>query len=723
MGARVFPKRREHGGRRMSAIERLIRPRSVAVVGASTDASKLPGRPVGYLQKHGFSGAIYPVNPRVTQIGALACYPDVLSLPETPDVGLVLLGQEGAEQAVGDLAARGAAAAIVLASGYGETGEEGAQREQALRKAAGRMRLLGPNTIGLINLNDGVVLSASGALEIDDLPTGRISVVSQSGGILGSLLSRAADRGIGFAKLIATGNEADLDSSDFIEYLLDDESSSVVAIYMEGLRRPETFRRLALRAAALGKPIVVFKVGRSQSGARAASSHTGALAGADRVYEALFRQFGVIRATTFSDLLDIPAALVSGRRASGRRVAILTSTGGAGTLIADGCGLAGFDLPAPDAATAARLAEWHGVDQAAAHRNPIDVTLAGLRPELFRSAIRALLGSPSYDAVIVIVGSSALARPTIVVDAVVACHAGSDKPLLTYVSPHAPHLVRLLNRQGVPAFATPESVASVLEALQLRSVTPTQSDLMDLGGRRPASGELATGAMDEAESKALFARFGIPVVREEAAANSVDAEAAARRLGPRVVLKIRSRRIVHKSDLGGVKIGVTADEVHECCQEMLARFRAAGAPEPEGFLVQELIKGGVEMILGVHRDPQLGPIVLLGMGGVAVDLFDDLAIRLLPIGRIDAEAMIGELRTGKLLFGFRGAKPCDVGALVDAILRMTAMAEVLADRLVEAEINPLVVLSEGQGVCAVDGLVVLREGPDVAPDGYGEGRT
>jgi len=692
----------------MSAIERLIRPRSVAIVGASADASRLAGRPIEYLHKYGFSGAIYPVNPRVKRIGSLACYPDVLALPEVPDVGLVLLGQEGAQQAVRDLAACGASAAIVLASGYGETGQEGARREEALKRAAGRMRLLGPNTIGLVNLNDGVVLSASGALEIDDLPTGRISVVSQSGGILGSLLSRAADRGIGLAKLIATGNEADLDSTDCIEYLLDDETSSVIAVYMEGLRQPEKFRKLALRAAALDKPIVVFKVGRSQLGARAAISHTGALAGVDRVYEALFRQFGVIRATTFSALLDIPAALVSGRRALGRRVAILTSTGGAGTLIADDCGLAGFELPAPDKATAAHLAKRHGVDQAAAHRNPIDVTLAGLRPELFCSAIRVLLASPSYDAVIVIVGSSALAGASPVVDAVVACQSGSDKPLLTYVSPHAPHLVRLLNRQRVPSFATPESLASVLEALQMRSLAPSQAHPTDAGMRRPAPTELSAGTMDEAESKALFARFGIAVVREEAAANGADAEAAARRLGPRVVVKIRSRRILHKSDLGGVKVGVAADEVYACCQEMLARLRAARAPEPEGFLVQELIEGGVEMILGVRRDPQLGPIILLGMGGLAVDLFNDLAIRLLPISRFDAEAMIGELRTSKLLSGFRGAKPCDVGALIDAILRMAAMGDALADRLLEAEINPLVVLPAGRGICAVDGLVILR---------------
>ena len=339
----------------MSAIGKLVRPSSVAVIGASADPAKMTGRPVGYLQKHGFAGAIWPVNPRASSIAGLPCFADVAALPAAPDVGIVLVGPDRAEQAVRDLAARGTAAAIVLASGYGEASPEGAARQLALRQAAGSMRLLGPNTIGLVNLTDGIMLSASGALEVEGLPPGRISLVSQSGGILGSLLSRAADRGIGFAKLVSTGNEADLDSADFIEHLLEDDATAVIAVYMEGLRRPEAFRRAALRAAALGKPIVVFKVGRSEFGGRAAASHTGAMAGADRMYDAFFRQLGVIRAETFADLLDIPGALACGRRAAGRRVAILTSTGGAGTLVADACGLAGFEVPPPDAATIARL--------------------------------------------------------------------------------------------------------------------------------------------------------------------------------------------------------------------------------------------------------------------------------------------------------------------------------------------------------------------------------
>jgi acyl-CoA synthetase (NDP forming) len=688
----------------MNAIARLLRPRSVAVVGASADPSKMTGRPVGYLRKHGFTGEIYPVNPRAAEIGGLRCYADIASLPEAPDAAIVLLGADRAEAAVRDLAARGTAAAIVLASGYGETSEEGARRQQALKEAAGNMRLLGPNTIGLVNLTDRITLSASGALEIGDLPAGRISVVSQSGGILGSLLSRAADRGIGFAKLASTGNEADLDSTDLIEHLVEDEATSVIAVYLEGLRRPQKFREVAQRAAAAGKPIVVFKVGRSESGARSASSHTGALAGADRVYDAMFRQCGVIRAESFADLLDIPAALASGRRAAGKRVAILTSTGGAGTLVADSLGLAGFDVPVPDAATAARIAALQEGDEAAAGRNPVDVTLAGLRPDLFRGAIDALQESPTYDATVVIVGSSALAQPSLVADAVVECQARSAKPILAYVSPHAPEVLRLLNRQGIPAFAAPESCASVLSALQERRAPVTAS--MPAGTDAGVAG-LAAGALNEAESKALFARFGVPVTREAVARDPAGTVAAAEGMGDKVVLKVLSRKILHKSDLGGVKVGLSSAELPAAAAAMLDGLKRAGAPEPEGFLVQEMVKGGVEMILGFHRDPQIGPVILLGMGGVAAELLQDTSLRLPPLSRSDAEGMIEELRTAPLLKGYRGAPPADVPALVDAILAFSRMAEAAGERLLEAEVNPLFVLREGDGVRAVDGLAVL----------------
>ncbi len=680
------------------SLQRLLRPRSVAVVGASADPSKLTGRPVTYLQRHGFTGAIYPVNPRVATIGDLPCFPDVASLPEAPDAAIVLLGPRGAGAAVAALAARGCGAAVVLAGGYGETGAEGAQRQAALRAAAGSMRLLGPNTIGLVNLTDHVTLSATGALELDGLPDGRVAVVSQSGGIMGSLLSRAAERGLGLSKLIATGNEVDIDLADCVELLVEDAATSVIALYMEGLRDPAKFRRAAARAASAGKPLVVFKVGRSEFGARSAVSHTGALAGADRMYDALFRQLGVIRATSFVDLLDIPAALVTGRRPAGRRVAVLTSTGGAGTLVADACGMAGLDVPLPDAATAARIAVLQPDDPDAAGRNPVDVTLAGLQPALFRTAIGALLDSPSFDAVVVIAGSSALADPSVVTGAVFECQAASSKPLLVYVSPHAPQLVATLNRGGVPAFSTPESCATVLAAMQPRAAAADPRPPV------PAAGlpDLPHGPLDEAQSKQLFARFGVPSVRELVVAPG--ARAGAHGFDGPVVVKLLSREVLHKSEVGGVRVGVAPGGVDEAIGAMAASLQAQGIA-PEGFLVQEMVRGGVEMILGFHRDPQLGPAVLLGLGGVTAELFEDVAIRLLPVGRGDAQAMVGELRAARLLAGYRGAPPLDVPALVDAVLAFAAMAEGLGERLLEAEINPLFVLPHG--VRAADGLVVL----------------
>ncbi|QSI31915.1 CoA-binding protein [Variovorax sp. RKNM96] len=694
-----------------NAIARLMKPRSVAVIGASADPTKTAGRPVAYLTKHGFGGAIYPVNPRADVIGGLKSYPDVQSLPEAPDVGIVLLGAERAHEAVRDLAARGTAAAIVLASGYTEVGAEGARRQQQLLEAAGSMRILGPNTIGLVNLTDRITLSATGALELEDFEAGSIGVVSQSGGILGALLSRAAARGIGLSKLISTSNEADLDMADFIDHLADDEATSVIALYMEGVRNPAKFKAAALKAARKGKPVVVFKVGRSESGAAAAVSHTGALAGADRMYDALFREVGVIRAETFSDLLDLPAALVTGRRLAGRRVAVLTSTGGAGTLVADSLGTAGFETPAPDEATAAALRALQSGDHAVLDRNPIDVTLAGLQPALLRGAITSLLASPTYDAVVVIVGSSGLAMPDLMASAIRDSLPGSDKPLIVFVSPHAPGIASLLNRRGVPAFMAPESCTSALAAM-----LETAQWKEPAARSAPAAvdfDDLPDGPLNEAEAKNLFARFGVPCVRERIVSNAEEATAAARELGAgKVVLKILSSKITHKSDVGGVAVGIAADRVGERLGRMADEVSERTGVRPGQFLVQEMVEGGVELILGCHRDP-LGSAVLLGMGGVTAELLKDTALRMVPPGglsRDEALSLVRELRTWPLLDGFRGRKLADVDALVSAIVAFSRMIDALGERLVEAEINPVFVLPKGEGVRAADGVAVLARG-------------
>ena len=693
----------------MDAIARLLKPRSVAIVGASADATKTSGRPVSYLVKHGFAGDIFPINPKVERIGELRCYPDVASLPAVPDVGIVLLGAEHAHVAVRALAARGAAAAIVLASGYTETGEAGARRQQQLIEAAGSMRLLGPNTIGLVNLTDHIVLSASGALEMDQFPVGAIGVVSQSGGILGSLLSRAAARGIGLSKLISTSNEADLEMADFIDRLADDEATRVIALYVETVRNPDKFRAATLKAARAGKPVVAFKIGRSQAGAQAAVSHTGALAGSDRMYDALFRQTGVIRAQTFDALLDIPAALATGRVLRGRRVAILTSTGGAGTLVSDSLGVAEFETPAPDAATATALRALQTGDHAALDRNPIDVTLAGLQPDLLRGAIRALLASPSYDALAIIVGSSGLAMPELMAGAIQDCLPLSDKPVIAYVSPHAPEVGAVLTKRGVPAFSIAESctvaLAGMLEASRWRA-----PGAMPLGAAPVSVDDLPAGSLDEAQAKQLFARFGVPCARDLVVTSPAEAEHAAREIGGPVVLKILSGEITHKSDVGGVAVNLAAEHVGERLTAMAAQVQARAGVRPQRFLVQPMVTGGTELILGMHRDP-LGTAILLGMGGVTAELFRDTVMRLLPqhggLSREDALEMARELKTWPLLDGYRGRPKADVESLAAAIVAFSQMVAQLGDRLIEAEINPLFVLPAGQGVSAADGVVVM----------------
>jgi acyl-CoA synthetase (NDP forming) len=727
----------------ISAIASLLKPRSIAVIGASADATKTSGRPVAYLQKHGYDGTIYPVNPRAEQVGGLPCYADIDALPAAPDVGLVLLAPDRAIEAVAALSRRGTPAAIVLASGFGETGEAGARRQQALKAAAGDMRLLGPNTIGLVNLTDRIMLCASGALEMESLQGGGIAVVSQSGGILGSLLSRAAAAGLGFSKLVSTGNEVDLDVADFIDDLADDEATQVIALYMEGLRNPDKFRRAALKAARAGKPVVVYKVGRSESGARSAASHTGALAGEDRVYDALFSQVGAVRAQTFADLLDIPAALATRRSLRGKRVAILTSTGGAGTLVADSLGMAGFETPPPGPDTAARLRELQQNDQIVLDRNPIDVTLAGLQPELLRNTIATLLASPDYDAVITVVGSSALAQPALAAGAIAESLGQSDKPVLAYVSPYAPAVLANINRGGAPAFTAPESFASVLSAMLARTAREDQDGERDAAGtaRAPApasavdaetaassaphlagatdedrktaaSGDAAlaplpAGSLNEAQARALFARYGVPSVRERAVADAAQGQREAGTFDGPVVVKVLSSHITHKTEAGGVAIGVAPEAVGDAIAAMRTRVRERTGIVPEGYLLQEMASG-VEMIVGVHRDPQLGPTLLLGLGGVTAELFQDTALRLLPVDRPTVRDMLRSLKAWPLLDGYRGRPKADVQALEDAVMNFAAMAQSLGDRLVEAEINPLFVLEEGRGVRAADGVAILK---------------
>ncbi len=696
----------------METLDKLLRPRSVAIVGASADTAKLTARPLAYLEKYGFTGEIYPVNPRYDAIGGHRCYPNIAALPQPPDAAIVLVGGAKVTDAVRQLAAIGTQAAIVLASGFGESGPEGRARQDELKRAAGTMRILGPNTIGLVNVSERIVLSASNALVTDEIVEGNIALVSQSGGILGSLLSRAQAAGVGFSKLIATGNECDLEVADFIDHLVDDAATKIIALYLEGLRKAKAFQAAVVRAHAAGKPVVAFKVGRSESGARSAVSHTGALAGSDAAYDALFRQFGVIRAERYSDLLDISLALSCGRTLKGRRLAIITSTGGSASLLADAAGMAGLETPPPDQVTAAKLKALK-IEGATLDRNPIDVTLAGVKSDTFRTILGLVAASPSYDAVAVVLGSSALREPETAGAPLRECAAASDKPVVGFVSPDAPYLLRTLNLAGVPTFAAPESCVAALAALR-RAGETTRIDCADRFSGPTATGDmnlsLRPGALNEADSKRLFARFGIPVTREIVAKTPAKAEAIAKTFAGNVVIKALSCKVLHKSEAGGVAVNVAPENAARVCAQIAERFVKATQHKPEGFLVQELVTGGVELILGFHHDVQLGPVILLGTGGIAAELYHDTSLRLVPVSRRDALEMINELKTSALLNGFRGRPIADSDALANAIFAFSNMVEAIGGELQEAEINPLFVLPRGKGVVAADGVVIVKAG-------------
>ena len=693
----------------MDAISRLMQPRSVAVIGASADPRKTTGRPITYLMKHGYAGKVYPVNPKAERIGDLLCYASIADLPEAPDVAIVLLGAARAHEAVRELAERGTAAAIVLASGFGETGEVGASRQAALMQATGQMRILGPNTIGLVNLTDRIILSASAALEMSGLEAGSVGFVSQSGGILGSILSRGAARGIGFSKLISTSNEVDLELSDFVEYLANDPATKVIALYVETIRHPERFRQAVETARLAGKAVVAYKVGRSEAGARAAISHTGAMAGSDRMYDAFFKQIGVIRADQFNDLLDLCSALTTTRILKGNRIAVLTSTGGAGTLVADSLGVKGFETPVPDSATAEALRNLQKGDEAALDRNPIDVTLAGLDPVLLRGIIRTVLASPLYDALVVVVGSSSLAMPDLVADAIRDCLGDSDKPILAYVSPHAPNVVHVLESRGIPAFLNPESCAVAFNAMQ--AVTLPLSVFKPLLNA-PELKLLANqkGALNEYDASQLFGHFGIVCAQTQVVHTVQEAVAIAQKITGSVVLKVLSSEILHKSEVGGVRLGLTAETLPHAFEKMLVDVRTHTGIEAKTFIIQPMLRAPAELIVGMHKDP-LGTALMVGMGGVTAELMNDSVLCLVPPGMIVSDTvaldLLKQLKSWPLLDGYRGKPKLDVAAAIKAIVGFSTMIASLGDRLLEAEMNPLLVMEAGQAAVAADAVVVL----------------
>ena len=710
----------------MNPLDYLFKPRSVAIIGASADPGKTSGLPGAYLIKRHFSGDIYFVNPRYTEMLGKPCYPDITSIPNVPDMAIILLGAKNSISAVKELADKGCRAAIVLASGFAELGPQGAELQAQLSAVKGQMRLLGPNTIGLMNLTDNIALSASSALEMSNLRPGSVAIVSQSGGIVGSILSRATGNGLGLSKLVATSNEADLDVADMVDYLSSDDATQIILLYLEGLRDAQKFAAAAKKARQAGKVLIVYKIGKSEIGARSAASHTGAMAGEDRIYDQFFKQNEVLRAHHFSDLMDFPVALQNGKRLRGNRIAILTSSGGAGTLVADNLGLMGFEMPLPDPITAEKLRTLDENLPIDLGNNPIDVTLAGLKPDLLRKIMTILLASDSFDGIAVIVGSSALAMPDLMAGAIREAMGASQKPIVAFISPYAPQLIPTFIAQNIPAFAAPEGCARGLQALLQMSQwdgldgsvrdhpAPTVSTSPLTEQRAPTDPKTLSGTLNEFDAKALFAQFGMPMARGKVITSSLEAIAFEAEVKKPLVLKILSDQITHKTDVGGVALNLSGSVVGSTLEKMRATVLEKTGIKVEQFLIQEMLAPDLEFFVGIKKD-LLGLVLMVGSGGISAEIYKDSAVYLLPndqntlISPQTILQMLQSLTIWPLMNGYRGSALLDVAALVKAIQAFAMMGQCYSATLIEAEVNPILVHAQGCGVTAVDALAVFEK--------------
>lgn len=674
----------------------LLNPRRIALVGTSADPQRLTARAHVYLRKHGFTGELYPVNPRAATVLGEKSYASLAEIPGGVDLAYLLLGTEHVEGVIADVAAKGIPVAAILADGFAEAGPEGQARQARLlatARAAG-VRILGPNSMGLINLNARTACSVNAALEAEAIPAGRLALVSQSGSMLGAIMARGAARGLGFSHLISTGNEADLTASEIAGLLVDDPDVDAILLFLEAIRRADLLEAAARRAHAAGKPIIAFKLGRSSFGAELANSHTGALAGSDAAADAFFRAAGIARVTMFEALLEAPA-LFAGRKplaAPRRAVSVMTTTGGGGALVVDALGVAGIETRAPDA-TAVEGLKAAGLPH---HGRMIDVTLAGTRADKVQAALAALAADGQTDLALSVVGSSAQFRPHDAVAGILgAAQAGLAKPVAAFLVPQADVSLRMLGEAGVPAFRTPESCADVIRAFfdwrEPRALPAA-----------PAVAHALPARPDEADARRLFAALGLA----GDAAVMTAPEAVPEGLRYPVALKILSPDLAHKTEVGGVVLHIAdAAALTAAATAMLARVKArAPAAAITGFLVQPMAEGLAEAILGFRRDPESGPVVLVGAGGVMAELHRDTALRCAPVGEAEAREMIAEVKGLRPLAGWRGLPKGDLDALaraVAAVSRLAAVAEVS-----EAEINPLIVHAEGQGVTLADAWVV-----------------
>ena len=682
----------------------LFAPRSVALIGASGDAAKNTSRPQRFLRKHGYTGRILPVNPGRGEIFGEKAYPDLRAVPEPVDHAFIMVPAAAVAAAVSQCCEKRVPVATIFSDGFAETGAAGRERQNELLKLAraGGLRLLGPNCIGLLDLHSHLVLSVNAVLEHATITPGATAIVSQSGSMMGALMSRGFGRGTGFSKLVSVGNESDLAVGEITDLLVDDADTRVILLFMETIRDAERLARAARRAYAAGKPVVVFKLGRSDVGVELASSHTGAMTGSDDRADAFFRAHGMLRVDQLETLFELPA-LISGQRPAPRhRVAALTTTGGGAATVIDRLGALGVEVVPPTDGIVARLAEKKiSITRA----RLTDLTLAGSRKEIYSAVLNELIASEHCDLVLAVVGSSAQFQPHIAIDPILESTRGG-KPLAVFCAPQADQSLALLATASVAGFRTPEACADAIRAWRDWRA-PVEAPAPDAG--RIAAARTLLGSksrLNELEACRVFGKLGVPAAPSE----TITVPEQEVKLEFPVAAKILSPDITHKTDAGGVVTGIaTPEELKRAVAGILQRIRAKhpGA-KVNGVLVQRMEKGLAEVILGYQRDPQVGPVVMLGAGGVLAEIYRDFSLRLAPVTEEEALRMIEEVKGLAVIRGYRGLPRGDTAALARAVAAFSALAH-LGDRVAEAEVNPLIVKPEGEGVVAVDGLLVLAD--------------
>jgi acyl-CoA synthetase (NDP forming) len=692
-----------------SSLAPLFRPRSIAFIGASTDASKLGTIPLLHTKASGYQGALYPVNPRAPMVQDVPAFPNLAAIPGPVDLAIISVPEAHVPAAMRDCAAKGVRAVVLFTSGFAEVSESGRRAQDeitAIARQAG-IRLLGPNCMGLINFSNGVVATFHTAFGPGLAPKGRIGLISQSGAFGGLAYQIAQDRKLAYSLILTTGNEADVGVADGIAYFADDPETAVILLYIEGCRDGRKLAAALARARARNKPVVCLKVGRTEAGIAAVASHTAALAGADEIFDAMFRQYGVYRASTMEEFFDIgyAAALVEPLPAD-NRVGIITVSGGVGVLMADTAAARGLDVAAAPAALQQKI---RAMVPFAATRNPIDVTgQIVFDMGILERAIELTLAEGAYRSLVCFVGS--VGRSPVNGPRFMAAFARLRKAypdtILSVACLNTPQFRAALDAAGCLLFDEPTHAIRAAAALaQFRRAfdqAPAAAPAL------PAPLRLPPGPCDEAAALGILAEAGIPVMPHRRARSAAEAAAAAEALGLPGALKILSPDITHKSDVGGVALNLATpeavrrafEEVTECVRNATPDARLAGC------LVAPMITGGVETILGAQWDPVFGPVIMLGLGGVFVEALKDVTFRLAPFDEAEAMRMIQELRALPVLKGLRGRPPADLAALARALSQLSLFAAAQGPSLKSLDINPFLVLPEGKGALALDAVVL-----------------